>query len=201
MDKTLEYYAQNTDLFFDETVDADVSPLWERFEKVVPGGHVLDLGCGSGRDTKHFLEKGYVVTAIDGSAELCKKATEYTGIEVVEKDFFDIDEEGVYDGIWACASMLHVDRERLPLLIHKLGKALKPGGILYMSFKYGDFDDFRDGRHFTDLDEGAFRDIFAEACGMDQQGMVLDIFDEWKSEDVRRGKNVKWLNEMVKKER
>lgn len=199
MDKTLEYYAQNTDVFFDETVDADVSPLWERFEKIVSGGHVLDLGCGSGRDTKHFLEKGYQITAIDGSEELCLKASEYTGIDVIKKDFFDIDEVDVYDGIWACASMLHVERKRLPMLIHKLGRALKPGGILYMSFKYGDFDDFRDGRHFTDLDEESFRRVFQEACGLSELGQKLVIFDEWKSEDVRRGKNVAWLNEMVRK--
>ena len=118
MDKTLEYYARNTNAFFDETVNADVSPLWERFERAVPGGHILDLGCGSGWDAKHYLEKGYQVTAIDGSAELCRKASEYTGIVVAKKDFFDIDEKNVYDGIWACASLLHVERIRIPQLIY-----------------------------------------------------------------------------------
>ncbi len=193
MDNTNAYYQENADLFFSDTVDADISPLRERFLKHVPkGGRILDFGCGSGRDAKCFSEQGYVVSAIDGSEELCKRAREYTGIDVKCMDFFALDEKDTYDGIWACASVLHVEKERLPELLGILSAALKEDGVIYLSFKYGDFEGQRDGRFFTDLDEASFREVLQEVPG-------LRIVDEWKSLDVRRGRNVTWINGLLKR--
>lgn len=201
MDETLRYYAKEHQTFFEETVVADTSILRERFLKCIPdGGTILDFGCGSGRDSKAFSEAGYLVTAIDGSEEMCQEASKYTGLNVKCLDFFDLDETEAYDGIWACASVLHVEKIKIPELLRKLYRALKVGGVLYLSFKYGDHDDFRDGRHFTDLDEDEFRKLLSEGCcdGIGPDGFV--IIDEWRSDDVRREKVVHWLNEIVKKE-
>ena len=136
---TMEYYQQFPDEFFDSTILADVSELYGHFLKYIPEhGKVLDFGCGSGRDTKEFLDMGYSVEAIDGSSEMCIRASEYTGIDVKCMDFFDLNEESKYDGIWACASLLHVGRDRLPEIFEVLRKSIAQGGILYASFKYGD---------------------------------------------------------------
>lgn len=198
-DLTIDYYNSNTQNFIDGTIDADVAYLRDRFLRHVPlGGSILDLGCGSGRDTKAFFEMGYAVEAIDGSQELCKKATELTGCHVECKDFFEIDDEEKYDGIWACASILHVEKKRIPDLLFRLSRALRKGGVLYVSFKYGDFSGERDGRYFVDLDEEEFRKIHIHS--IEKYGCKLKIIDEWKSEDVRRGKPVKWLNEILRKE-
>ena len=114
-------------------------------------------------------------------------------------DFFDIRDEEAYDGIWACASVLHVEKSRIPKLLEVLYKALKKGGILYLSFKYGDHNGFRDGRHFSDLNENRFSDLldslYCDSVARDE----FELVDEWKSEDVRRGKNVEWLNVILRK--
>ena len=131
--------------------------------------------------------------------EICHAASEYTGIDVKCMDFFDIKAVEAYDGIWACASVLHVEKSRIPKLLEVLYRALKKGGVLYLSFKYGDHDGFRDGRHFTDLNENGFSELldslYCESVTRDE----FEIVDEWKSEDVRRGKNVEWLNVILRK--
>lgn len=197
---TLEYYEKEYETFISETIDADTEVLRRRFLKNIPDkGEILDLGCGSGRDTRAFIDAGYRVSAIDGSAEICHAASEYTGIEVKCRDFFDIKDEEAYDGIWACASILHVEKSRIPQLLKVLYRAMKKGGILYMSFKYGDHNGFRDGRHFTDLDEDGFRELMDQLYSENIKQEDFTMIDEWQSEDVRRGKMVQWLNVILKK--
>ncbi len=197
---TLEYYEKEYETFISETIDADTEVLRRRFLKNIPDkGDILDLGCGSGRDTRAFLDAGYHVSAIDGSVEICRAASEYTGIAVKCRDFFDINDEEAYDGIWACASILHVEKSMIPKLLKILYRALKKGGILYMSFKYGDHNGFRDGRHFTDLDEDGFSELLDLLYSENIKREDFAIIDEWQSEDVRRGKMVQWLNVILKK--
>lgn len=190
---TMEYYKNNADDFFESTVEADVSYLYDHFLKYIPNnGTILDFGCGSGRDTKAFLDKGYKVDAIDGSPELCKMASEYSGIEVNCMDFFDLDITSKYDGIWACASLLHVDKERLPEIFDILRNALVLNGYLYASFKYGDFKDIRDGRYFDDLNEETLNIVLSDVKG-------FETIEMWQSQDVRREKDVDWINVILKK--
>ena len=200
MDVTLNYYESEYGTFISETIEADTKDLRNRFLKNVPdGGTILDLGCGSGRDTKAFLDAGCRVSAIDGSAGICREASVFTGIDVRCLDFFDIPDNESYDGIWACASVLHVEKNRIPDLIRKLYKNLNRNGVLYLSFKYGEHNGIRDGRHFTDLNETEFRKLMEEVYCEDIGRDDFQIIDEWQSEDVRRGKNVQWLNEILKK--
>lgn len=190
---TEQYYKNNKFAFFESTVNADVSDLYDHFFMHIPhGGTILDLGCGSGRDTKSFLDMGYSVEAIDGSAELCKLASEYTEISVQCMDFCDLCVEEKYDGIWACASLLHVSLRDLPGIFQKISSALKPNGILYASFKFGDFDGERDGRYFTDMTDERFAAVLNKVDG-------LIIIDKWNSEDVRPDRNVKWFNVILRK--
>ena len=190
---TMEYYKEYAEEFYESTIDADVEPLYERFLKYIPdSGQILDFGCGSGRDTKYFADQGYEVDAIDGSPELCKMASEYSGIVVKCMDFFELEVESKYDGIWACASLLHVDRERLPETFEILKNALVMNGYLYASFKYGDYKDIRDGRYFVDLNEDSLTGIISSVQG-------FEIVEMWQSQDVRRGKDVDWINVILKK--
>ena len=193
MDITQSYYQNKSKEFFDSTVTADVNPLYERFLRYVPiKGYILDVGCGSGRDTKAFIEMGYSVDAIDGAEELCALASRYTGIDVKCMDFTLIDYENKYDALWACASLLHVASDTLPDVIARLCKALRPKGILYMSFKYGDFEGERDGRFFLDMTEERFHIILNKV-------QDARLIEEWQSTDVRREKDVDWYNAIVEK--
>ena len=192
-DKTLEYYETNTVEFYESTVIADLTILHDKFLEQVPvGGRILDFGCGSGRDTKVFLDRGYQVDAIDGSAELSKLASQYTGIQVRCMDFFDLDAINTYNGIWACASLLHVRAEDLPDVLGRLHRLLRPGGILYVSFKYGAGERVKDGRYFHDLTEDACRRLLCEAGFL-----IRELFI---TRDVRAGReSEQWINAIGEK--
>ena len=115
MDKTLEYYNNAAKEYVKDTMDANVLlDLNSFFLKNLPAkAAILDIGCGSGRDSKLFIEKGYTVTAIDGSTEICKLASDYIGQDVICMKFDEIDYENRFDGVWACASILHVPSKDL----------------------------------------------------------------------------------------
>ena len=154
---------------------------------------ILDFGCGSGRDTKYFLDQGYQVTATDGSAELCRLASAFTGIEVKEMLFQELDDMGTYDGIWACSSILHLSKIELLPVICKMCMALKGSGVIYTSFKYSDFEGVRNGRYFTDFTEDSFKEFIAEIP-------ELTIEEYWITGDVRPGRgDEKWLNLILRK--
>ena len=201
MDTTLGYYDANADEFSAGTARVDFSAVADRFLKKLPeDGSILDLGCGSGRDTKYFLEKGYHVTAIDGSKELCERASAFTGIKVRQMLFQELDDIEKYDGIWACASILHVNRTELPDVLTRMYTALKPEGIMYISFKYGTFSGMRNGRYFTDFTEQTFAEML-NAMTLNEMDERLQIIEQWVSQDVRPGReDEKWLNILLQKQ-
>lgn len=194
MCETLKYYNQNAAQFIKNTVSVDFTTTQTRFLSRLPAAaRILDFGCGSGRDTKAFLEQGYQVDAIDGSSELCKLASEYTGIQVRHMYFQDLSAISEYDGIWACSSILHLTREELSKVMRKLITALKPNGIIYTSFKYGTFEGERNGRYFIDMTEETFADFIRDR-------KELQTEEEWVSSDVRPGRSEeKWLNLILRK--
>ena len=194
MDKTLEYYNQNANQFVQGTISVDFKQLQNIFlNKLTPGACILDFGCGSGRDTKYFLEKGYQVDATDGSEELCKMASDYTGISVKHMLFEELDEVEKYDGIWACSSILHLSKIALTDVLKKMAAALKHSGVVYTSFKYGDFEGERNGRYFTDFTLEAFEKYM-------QDIPELHIEEYWITGDVRPGRGEeKWLNLILRK--
>lgn len=191
---TLGYYDSHADEFYKSTVNVEFATMQERFlAKIQKGSYIFDFGCGSGRDTKYFLEQGYQVDAIDGSKELCRLASEYTGTEVRNMFFQELSEVDKYDGIWACSSILHLPVDELAEVMRKMTVALKEHGIIYTSFKYGTFAGERNGRFFTDMTEETFADFLSGVDG-------LEIEEQWTTSDVRPGRcEEKWLNLILRK--
>lgn len=191
---TLTYYNNCADEFYRNTVTVEFTAMQERFlEKLEKGSYILDFGCGSGRDTKYFLEQGYYVEATDGSVELCKRASQYTGIQVKQMLFEELSVVDKYDGIWACSSILHLPIDKLEKVMPKMVTALKKNGIIYTSFKYGNFSGERNGRFFTDMTESTFADLLQRVGG-------LSVEEQWVSSDVRPGRSEeKWLNLILRK--
>ena len=191
-DGTLGYYNREADAFAHDTAQADVSELLAEFTTLLrPGATVLDWGCGTGRDSRAMLDMGITVISTDASPAMCSKAAELFGVEVACESFDELTAKDEFDGIWACASLLHVKREDLPAVLRKAHGALKSQGVLYASFKFGSFEGMRKGRWFTDLNEEGI----AELAGDD-----FDIERIWVTEDVRpERKSEKWLNCLLRK--
>ncbi|MEF8727895.1 MAG: DUF3427 domain-containing protein [Accumulibacter sp.] len=185
------YYDSHARDFFDATVSVDMSPLYEVFLAKLPAGAtILDAGCGSGRDARAFRDQGYRVTAFDASPALAVLATEHCGFEVEVRSFTDVGEVGAYDGIWACASLLHVSVAQMPATLAQLWRALRPGGCLYLSFKLGCGEREHEGRHFTDADDEMLKVWF------DQVPDVASV-ESWITADRRPGREDRWINGLV----
>lgn len=192
--QTLTYYNQNATRFYTTTVSVEFTATQQRFLSYLPHpASILDFGCGSGRDTKAFLDQGYQVEAIDGSEKLCKLATDYTGIQVRHMLFQELAAIDKYDGIWACSSILHLPKDELINVMRKMTAALKSNGIIYTSFKYGTFSGERNGRYFTDMTETTFADFISDI-------EALQVEEQWISSDVRPGRGEeRWLNLILRK--
>jgi len=191
---TLDYYNRNAEEFYKSTVNAEFAAIQKQFlSKLKKGSYVLDFGCGSGRDAKYFLEHGCFVDAIDGSIEMCRLAGRYTGLKVKNAFFQELAEVEMYDGIWACSSILHLPVHELANVMGKMMAALKEEGIIYTSFKYGSFAGERNGRYFTDMTEDTFAEFLRDIEG-------LKVEEQWVTRDVRVGRGEeRWLNLILRK--
>ena len=196
-ERTREYYERNAESYFKATRDADLSPLYDRFTKRLPqGARILDAGSGSGRDTLAFLQRGYAVSAFDSSPALCELSTWITGVRTRVLRFQELEDEEEYDGIWACASLLHVPQAQLPDAISRLVRALKLGGVLYMSFKHGAGERItEDGRFFTDVTKSRLRRVLKRVPGVKLEELWITT-----GEGQFQGQG-EWLNALVSKRR
>ena len=190
--KTIDYYDTHAVEFIADTENADMSLCRKRFLTYLnPGQKILDAGCGSGRDTLAFLEAGYSVEAFDASAQICLLASEKTGIEVKQMRFEELEGDAQYNGIWACASLLHVRPENLPDVLGRLFRLLKEEGILYASFKKGTGEREKDGRYFYDLTK--------ETCRKLLENAGFEIMELFVTGDVRAERDDEWVNVIGRK--
>lgn len=195
MNKTIDYYNKNAKEFTESTQNVDMSKTYALFEKYLkPKATILDLGCGSGRDSKYFIEEGYNVVAIDGSKELCDIASKYIGQQVINMYFNELEYQDEFDGIWACSSLLHIANKKISNIFKLLRNALKEEGIIYASFKYGEFEGERNGRYFSDFTEEKIDKILKDVNG-------LKVIEKAITLDARKDRTEeKWLNVIIKKD-
>ncbi len=189
--ETIRYYDEHSESFaartLDEAVDARMDGLRQDFLAKIPKqGFILDCGCGAGRDTLAFMRAGYPVLPLDGSSEMCRLTTKLTGIKAVQRYFEDIDYENTFDGIWACASLLHVKREKLRDVLKILRRAGKRDCVLHMSFRYGNYNDIRNDRHYTDLTEKDLDWLLADTG--------WELVKYYVTEDRMQRTDIRWLN-------
>lgn len=192
--KTVDYYNKNARKYFDSTVNINMESLYAPFiELIPPKARILDAGCGSGRDSLYFIEKGYDVIAVDASEEIVTLAQTLLGKAVLNMSFQELEYTDEFDGIWACGSLLHVPKNEIDDVLNRLTRALRKNGIIYASFKYGNKERLQEGRVFNDYDEDSMASLI-------KQYLSLEMVRMWKTEDVRvdrRGEY--WLNVLIKK--
>ncbi len=185
----MDYYENNARAFVDSTLVVDMQPLYQHFLPLLSAqAHILDAGCGSGRDAKQFIKQGYKVTAFDASAKIAALAENEIGQSVTVQRLQDIQYHNQFDGIWACASLLHVPAKELADVFQRLARALKPQGVLYCSFKYGQGEYEKQGRWFTNMNEAGLQVLVDKVDG-------LTVKELWVTVDRRPGREQeRWLN-------
>ena len=211
---SLDYYDAHAKEYAELTVNADMSQTRARFLRHLPAGaaildeaegdtagqnvaknrvHILDAGCGSGRDSLAFMQLGYDVTMLDASAGMCKCAEALTGQMALCMSFAEINFENRFDGIWACASLLHVPEKNLETVFVKFWHALKDNGILYASWKYGEAERQDGERFYCDMTEEKLKSVLARVG-------LFDCVDCWIADDsLPSGREQKWLNVVLRK--
>lgn len=191
-DESIAYYEVHAQDFFNETCTLDMSDLYSRFLPHVPvRGNILDLGCGSGRDIRAFRALGYTVTGCDPSPTLARMATAHCGLPVQVLRVQDMKYHQHFDGIWACASLLHVSAVELSEVLTRLAGALRPGGVLYASFKHGHGERVHGGRRFTDLDQAGLASLLRVVP-------LLTELETWTTSDRRPGREYEpWFNTLL----
>ena len=187
---TLDFYDSDPEGYCVKTFGADMSAIRERFTRhLEDGAEVLDLGCGSGRDSLAFMEQGFSVTSVDGSEGMCREARKRTGLDVRRLLFSELDHTDRFDGVWACASLLHARSDELPAVMSLIHRALKDNGILFCCFKLGSFEGVRDGRWYTDMTESSLAELL-EASG-------FEPLEVWTSEND----GTSWANSVSRRSR
>jgi SAM-dependent methyltransferase len=186
----MTYYNHNAKRFIDNTLNIDMSDLYSRFTKNLPdSGIVLDIGCGSGRDLKYFKNNGFEVLGLEPSEELATFAREYSNCEVLETLIENFETSRVFDGIWACASLLHLENSALIDSLKKISSMMSDKSIFYCSFKLGDFKGIRNGRFFNDQTLDSFSELMPQE---------LKVQEHWITKDLRPERNEEWLNLLMK---
>jgi SAM-dependent methyltransferase len=191
----LDYYNTHADEYCRSTVGLDMGSVYRRFlSELAPSAHILDAGCGSGRDTKIFRGRGFVVTAFDGSPQMARFASAYTNQQCRVLRFQEMRFHQEFDGIWACASLLHVPKGQIKDVLRRFVVALKPGGVMYASFIEGEGERIAsDGRLYNSYTAEALRDLL---------GGMLDVreIECWKSDEApSHAQRAPWLNFLFKR--
>lgn len=193
---TIDFYNKNVENYYARTIDIDMSDLYDFFLRHIPKkGHILDAGCGVGRDTKHFLSLGYQVTSIDASEAMVELSSKISGQRSYQMRFQDLAFSNSFDGIWASASLLHVPKKQMHQVFSRFITALKVGGVWYLSFKVGEGERVHsDGRTYTDFSEKSFRDFISsfDRC--------IDVINILSDQPSKAGSTLEaWLSILIRK--
>lgn len=183
------YYESNAERYAAETFSADMSEQYQRFLPLLKkGAKILDVGSGSGRDACYFKKQGYQVTALEPSKNLCREIRKVFPGEIVCSDIQNYRSTERYDGIWACASLIHLQEEEVLCFFEKIDLYLNDNGIVYVSGKNGPpTGKAQDGRYFLEFTEQLVEKILM----VNEQ---LKSEQLWYTEDVNGRKGFRWLN-------
>ncbi|MDE6414061.1 MAG: class I SAM-dependent methyltransferase [Anaeroplasmataceae bacterium] len=186
------FYSLHSNGYIEATKHCDMSVQYNLFEEQLEeNAHcILDLGFGSGRDSLYFSRK-YEVYGVDITKEFCEHAKSLGLKNIYHMRAQDLNFVDQFDGIWACASLLHIPSCELLDVFKRCYRALKEKGVLYCSFKYGDFEGYCNDRYFTDMNMERFKSLIAPTS--------FEIVKECITLDVRPERDEKWLNIVLKK--
>lgn len=194
-DSTIAYYDKNAEVYAQNTLFIDVKHLYREFIEYLPlGARILDAGCGAGRDTRYFIESGNIVISFDASHGMVQKCREYPHAYCITRTFNEIDFKEEFDGVWACASLLHMDSLKAAIALYKLTTSLKPGGVLFISLKDGQRAEYKGGRLFQHYSIDGIRELYASDAR-------LELVKYWStsSDGCDESGKINWHNVLLRR--
>lgn len=190
---TIDYYEQNACAYALETSKADLSEIRSRFLALLPqGAHILDVGCGAGRDLMAFRAAGCEAEGLEPAPKLAELARAHSGCVVHVGKVENMHFQAVFDGIWACASLLHLSPYEFPIGLSAISRALKKSGVLFLSMQRGTFDRvLPDGRFYALYERDRLLSIVGSAG--------FDPVDVWETGDTLPGRaEIRWINVLAR---
>lgn len=190
---TEKFYNDNAQNYFNRTIVIPMEKAYQKFLKYLkPGAKILDAGCGSGRDLSYFKQCGFSAIGLDASIEMVKLASKHVGQEILHLQFDEMTFQETFDGIWCSASLLHVPSCQIESVFNKIYRALKPNGVWFLSFKFGEFEGFLEERYFNHFTKERLSSELEKLENVE----ILEIAEENSYEADR---NSKWIHCFVRK--
>lgn len=191
---TIQYYNNQASTYEATVANINLPDQWRTFAShIKPKGKILDVGCGGGRDILHFQSLGFTVEAIEPATELANIARKKTNAKILELSIEELKAECEFDGVWACASLLHVPILNFQQAIQRISNATKAFGYIYISLKEGSGEVRKpDGRLFSNFTESQVGRIIENIDS-------LEIVKSWITEDAAERANIRWLNFLLRK--
>lgn len=134
---TLDFYEREAGTYLASRPDIVTEELAPFLARLQPGARILELGSGGGSDAAYMLALGFDVTPTDGVPAMAAAAGRRLGRPVTEMRFEELEAVDEYDAVIACASLLHVPREGLETVLHRIWRALRQGGWHLATYKTG----------------------------------------------------------------
>jgi ubiquinone/menaquinone biosynthesis C-methylase UbiE len=186
-DPTQETYDTYAALIADRFWETKLPLAWDAFCARLPKGAIVaDLGCGAGRDTRQFTGRGFWTAGLDYSFGMLVQASQRAPAPYTQGDLRSLPfADAVLDAAWVNASLLHIPRAQAPGVLAEVRRALKPGGVLYLSLKEGEGEKWerREGdRFFTFFRVEEIHALLADAG--------FGLLEEW----IDHTSKVTWIN-------
>ncbi|MHC4983586.1 MAG: class I SAM-dependent methyltransferase [Planctomycetota bacterium] len=166
----------------------------KRMAGEIPGGELLDVGCGEGRHAIAAAGLGFEVTAIDYEplalrrARRIARAKGAAGITFRKADIFHLPfRPGRFDAALDCGCLHHQRKSEWPAYKAAILRVLKPGGYFALSVFSPRFYMFRRGGRPWHISQGAYRRCFRPKDIAGLFGREFDILRLVEERDAQRG--------------
>jgi SAM-dependent methyltransferase len=159
----------------EQPAPSDLHDIVKRF--FIAGGVTADIGCGSGREVAWLNANGFPAKGFDASDGLLAEAlARYPKFEFTHAELPDLNgiAADTYDNVLCETVIMHLDHASVALSVRRMLEIVKPGGILYLSWRVTEGENQRDkhARLYAAFEPSLVRSELAEATTLLDEDVV-----------------------------